>query len=37
MHYVTHIPPRTEKHKFDITFPGKVFVESDLVPPEQEE
>jgi hypothetical protein len=36
MHYVTHTSHRMQKHKFDITCPDALFVESVPVPPEQE-
>jgi hypothetical protein len=36
MHYVTHRSHWIEKHKFSITCPDALFVESVSVPPEHE-
>jgi hypothetical protein len=36
MHYVTHKSHRMKKHKFGVTCPVVLFVESVPVPPEQE-
>jgi hypothetical protein len=35
MHYVTHRSHRIQKHKFGVMCPGRLFVESVPVPPEQ--
>jgi hypothetical protein len=35
MHYVTHRSHRMQKHKFSITCPSVLFVESVPVPPKQ--
>jgi hypothetical protein len=37
MHYVTRRSNQMQKHKFDVTYPGALFVESIPVPPEHEE
>jgi hypothetical protein len=36
MHYVTHKSHRMQKHKFGVTCPGVLFVESIPVPPKHE-
>jgi hypothetical protein len=36
MHYVTYRSHRIQKHKFGITCPDMLLVESVLVPPKQE-
>jgi hypothetical protein len=36
MHYVTWISHRMQKHKFDITCPDALFLETAPVPPERE-
>jgi hypothetical protein len=37
MHYVTYRSHRMQKHKFGVTCPGALFVESVPVPPEHEQ
>jgi hypothetical protein len=34
MHYVTRQSHRMQKHKFGVTYPGVLYVESVPVPPE---
>jgi hypothetical protein len=36
MHYVTCISQQMQKHRFGVTCPGALFVESEPVPPEHE-
>jgi hypothetical protein len=36
MHYVTHRYRPMQKHKFSVRCPNSFYVESVLVPPEQE-
>jgi hypothetical protein len=36
MHYVTRISYRMQKHKFNITYPDALFMETARVPPEHE-
>jgi hypothetical protein len=36
MHYVTRISHRMQKHKFGVTGPGALFLESKPVPPKHE-
>jgi hypothetical protein len=36
MHYMTDISHRMQKHKFSVTCPGAVFMETTMGPPEIE-
>jgi hypothetical protein len=36
MHYMTHVFDQMQKHKFGVTCLGAFFVETLLVPPEDE-
>jgi hypothetical protein len=36
MHYVTQRSDRMQKHKFGVTYPGELFLETALGPPEHE-